>query len=47
VDRFFNDVFVMVEDPALRQARLRLMKSLARLVLRLADVSEIVPQTES
>ena len=47
VDRFFSDVFVMVEDPALRQARLRLMKSLARLVLRLADVSEIVPQTES
>ena len=47
VDRFFNEVFVMVEDPALRQARLRLMKSLARLVLRLADVSEIVPQTES
>jgi glycyl-tRNA synthetase beta chain len=47
VDRFFNDVFVMVEDPVLRQARLRLMKSLARLVLRLADVSEIVPQTES
>ena len=47
VDRFFTDVFVMVEDPALRQARLRLMTSLARLVLRLADVSEIVPQTES
>ena len=47
VDRFFTDVFVMVEDPALRQARLRLMKSLARLILRLADISEIVPQTES
>jgi glycyl-tRNA synthetase beta subunit len=47
VDRFLHDVFVMVEDPALRQARLRLMYSLARLVLRLADVSEIVPQTES
>ena len=47
VDRFFSDVFVMVEDPALRQARLRLMSSLARLILRLADISEIVPQTES
>ena len=47
VDRFFTDVFVMVEDPALRQARLRLMTSLARLILRLADISEIVPQTES
>jgi glycyl-tRNA synthetase beta chain len=47
VDRFFTDVFVMVEDPALRQARLHLMQSLARLILRLADISEIVPQSES
>jgi glycyl-tRNA synthetase beta chain len=47
VDRFFTDVFVMVDDPALRRARLRLMTSLARLILRLADVSEIVPQSES
>ena len=47
VDRFFTDVFVMVEEPALRQARLRLMTSLARLILRLADISEIVPQSES
>ncbi len=47
VDRFFSDVFVMVEDPALRQARLHLMASLARLILRLADISEIVPQSES
>jgi glycyl-tRNA synthetase beta chain len=47
VDRFFSDVFVMVEEPALRQARLHLMASLARLILRLADISEIVPQSES
>jgi glycyl-tRNA synthetase beta chain len=47
VDRFFTDVFVMVEDPALRQARLHLMQSLARLILRLGDISEIVPQSES
>jgi glycyl-tRNA synthetase beta chain len=47
VDRFFSDVFVMAEDAALRRARLWLMASLARLILRLADVSEIVPQTES
>ncbi|MBK5296688.1 MAG: glycine--tRNA ligase subunit beta [Vicinamibacteria bacterium] len=47
VDRFFADVFVMVEDPALRQARLHLMASLSRLILRLADISEIVPQSES
>jgi glycyl-tRNA synthetase beta chain len=47
VDRFFTDVFVMVDDPGLRKARLRLMKHLARLILSLADISEIVPQTES
>jgi glycyl-tRNA synthetase beta chain len=47
VDRFFTDVFVMVEEPALRRARLRLMKQLAQLILTLADISEIVPQTES
>ena len=47
VDRFFTEVFVMVEDAALRRARLRLMKQLARLILTLADISEIVPQTES
>ena len=47
VDRFFTDVFVMVDDQALRRARLRLMKRLARLILSLADISEIVLQTES
>jgi glycyl-tRNA synthetase beta chain len=47
VDRFFTDVLVMAEDPAIRRARLRLMKHLARLILTLADISEIVPQTES
>jgi glycyl-tRNA synthetase beta chain len=47
VDRFFTEVFVMVEDPLLKTARLRLMKRLERLVLQLADVSEIVPQPES
>ena len=47
VDRFFTDVFVMVDDPALRRGRLRLVKHLAGLILTLADISEIVPQTES
>jgi glycyl-tRNA synthetase beta chain len=47
VDRFFTEVFVMVDDQALRRARLGLMNDLARLILRLADISEIVPQTES
>jgi glycyl-tRNA synthetase beta chain len=47
VDRFFAEVFVMVEDTALRNARLRLMKRLERLILRLADISEIVPEKDS
>ena len=47
VDRFFTEVFVMVEDAALRQARLRLMADLRDLVLDLADISEIAPHTES
>ena len=31
---------------ALKQARLHLMKQLELLILKLADISEIVPQTE-
>jgi glycyl-tRNA synthetase beta chain len=42
VDRFFTEVFVMVDDPQLRQARLGLMKRLESVILQLADVSEIV-----
>jgi glycyl-tRNA synthetase beta chain len=43
VAKFFTDVFVMVEDnPALRNARLRLMKRLELLILQLGDISEIV-----
>lgn len=44
VDRFFTDVFVMVDDPQLKQARLRLVKRLERMVLRIADISEIVAE---
>lgn len=46
VDRFFTDIFVMVDDAALRKARLRLMKRLEQLILRIADISEIVSETE-
>ena len=42
VDRFFTDVFVMVDDQRLRSARLTLMKRLETVILRLADISEIV-----
>ena len=46
VDRFFTDVFVMADDTRLRNARLTLMAELRDLILDLADISEIVPQTE-
>ena len=42
VSRFFSEVFVMADDPVVRVARLRLMKRLERLILQLADISEIV-----
>jgi glycyl-tRNA synthetase beta chain len=44
VDRFFTDVFVMVDDVRLRTARLTLMAELRDLVVNLADISEVVPQ---
>jgi len=42
VARFFNDVFVMSDEKALRAARLSLMKHLEQLILQLGDISEIV-----
>jgi glycyl-tRNA synthetase beta chain len=41
VDRFFTDVLVMAEDPALRANRLALLAQLARLFLSVADISQI------
>ena len=46
VDRFFTEVFVMADDARTRSARLALMADLRDLILQLADISEIVPQTE-
>lgn len=46
VDRFFTEVFVMADDARLRTARLALMADLRDLILHLADISEIIPQTE-
>jgi glycyl-tRNA synthetase beta chain len=46
VDRFFTEVFVMADDVRVRRARLTLMAELRDLTLDLADISEIVPQTE-
>ena len=39
VDRFFNDVMVMVEDDAKRQNRLVLLSQLRRMFLEVADIS--------
>ena len=47
VDRFFTEVFIMVDDPDVRRVRLHLMKRVERLISSLADVSEIVPEDES
>ena len=41
VDRFFTDVFVMVDDPALRQARLALLAALRDTVRAIADLSAL------
>ncbi len=41
VDRFFDDVMVMAEDPALRDNRLALLQGLANLFLQVADISQL------
>jgi glycyl-tRNA synthetase beta chain len=47
VAKFFDDVMVMADDPAVREARLRLLRRLEALILQLADISEMVPQSDS
>ncbi|MES2461280.1 MAG: DALR anticodon-binding domain-containing protein, partial [Armatimonadota bacterium] len=42
VNRFFDGVLVMAEDPAVRQARLSLLSAADRLYLRLADFSKLI-----
>jgi glycyl-tRNA synthetase beta chain len=42
VARFFDEVFVMSDDLALRRARLALLKRLEGVILQLGDISEIV-----
>ena len=41
VDRFFDDVMVMADDPALRDNRLALLQRLADLFLQVADISRL------
>lgn len=45
VDRFFNDVLVMAEDPALRENRLALLAETASLFSRIADFRQIATTT--
>ena len=42
VDLFFDDVMVMVDDPAIRANRLALLHSLRSLFLNVADISQLV-----
>ena len=46
VDRFFTDVLVMADNSRVRRRRLLLLKRLERLILQLADVSEIVKEDD-
>ena len=43
VDKFFVDVLVMADDPAIRQARLSLVASLRDTILNIADIAEVAP----
>jgi glycyl-tRNA synthetase beta chain len=43
VDRFFTDVFVMVDDVRLRTSRLMLMVALRDLVMSMSDLSQLAP----
>jgi glycyl-tRNA synthetase beta chain len=44
VDRFFTDVLVMSDDPALKEARLTLLTTLRRAILNIADIAEVAPE---
>jgi glycyl-tRNA synthetase beta chain len=46
VAKYFEDVMVMSDDPHVRERRLQTMAGLRDLVMNLADISEIIPQTE-
>ncbi len=45
IDRFFDEVFVMVEDRILRENRLALLQKVAKLFLRVADLSYLREET--
>ncbi len=41
VDRFFDDVMVMADDPAIRANRLALLRGVAQTMNRVADISKL------
>jgi glycyl-tRNA synthetase beta chain len=41
VDRYFDDVMVMVDDPAIRANRLALLRGVAQTMNRVADISKL------
>jgi glycyl-tRNA synthetase beta chain len=41
VDRFFDDVLVMADDPAVRANRLALLRGVAQTMNRVADISKL------
>ena len=41
VDRFFDDVLVMADDPAVRANRLALLRGLAEAMNQVADLSKL------
>jgi glycyl-tRNA synthetase beta chain len=43
VDRFFDDVMVMVDDEEVRVNRLALLSGLRQLMNRVADISKLSP----
>jgi glycyl-tRNA synthetase beta chain len=47
IDRFFEQVLVMTDDANLKTARLRLMRRLEQLMLKLANISEIVAEEKA
>ncbi|MGL5514193.1 MAG: glycine--tRNA ligase subunit beta [Sporomusa sp.] len=42
IDEFFGEVMVMVDDPAVKNNRLALLKSITELMVKIADLSKIV-----
>jgi glycyl-tRNA synthetase beta chain len=47
VDKFFVDVLVMADDPALKEARLTLLTTLRRTILNIADIAAVAPEERS